>query len=216
MPRSEMLTNLAISLAVVLLLFLASFLILVPGFKPILNEEGVLRKNSQFSPRSGDVISYSHAFGNESETITFVFGRRIISPVNLSHPVFANCTVAAISGSNLTTCISPDGIDWNGNVSISPPFFFFSPWMLAAAENFSWDSRALNSLSREEVGSVSVRYVGKEQFRGRASYVFLVNQSGIFGQGEKKVWVDATERVLLREEGENYSIEIVSGYFLKP
>lgn len=207
------LSTLLISVLLVFAIIAFSYFLFTKNFNPLSIKEETMHKNAAFSPRPGDSIAYNYTYGNESELIIFLFGRKMLSTNNLSNPVFANCTLAAVSGINITTCVGQDGTDGTWNGSLSQPFFFFSPWMLAVSENFSWNARMVNRIDGREIGNYSVKYVATDKFRGRSAYVFLISSWGVFGDYEKKVWVDVRNRVMLKEEGENYSIEIIRAYF---
>lgn len=218
MLKSESSRILAISLAIVLLLFMASMAIFTSGFKPTVLMEQPLSKNAQFSPQPGDAISYFYNGTNESGEISFAFGRQGQQNGNFTVTSYANCTLALLSGANSTTCIGKDGRDGESNESLaSADFMFFSPWMLALSENFSWKAQVLNGITREPLENFSVAYAGREQYLGRDAFVLDVMQEGVFGSVEKRVWVDSKTRILLKEEGKNYTLEITRAWFpLRP
>lgn len=215
MPKSEFTKISALSLLAMALIFAFSFLFFTSGFEPLRADEQKLGKNSGFTMRPGDFLAYELKYGNFSEQTVFLFGRRVADASNLSQVIYANCTLVWISGSNISTCINGDGTDIGGSnqTLFSTEFFFFSPWMLALAENFSWKARMLNSITGWQVESFSARLLRKEDFRGRNAYVLEVNETGPLANITKTVWVDTERRIILKEENENYAVEIIRAPF---
>ncbi len=214
MFKSEPARIFAISILLVLGLFAVSFFLFASGASPVSIHEGKLAKNAQFSMRPGDHLSYEIISGNESEIITFLFGREPFRNATIADLEYADCTKVVIKGTNVSTCISPDGTDIGGNVSLaSQAFFFFSPWMLALSPGFSWDVVIENSLTGAPIESVGVRVLGEEEIFGRSAYLAELRDDGIMGNYTKRMWIDKESRVLLKEEGKDYSIIIAQARF---
>ncbi|VVB97961.1 Uncharacterised protein [uncultured archaeon] len=204
---------LAISFLLVAGLFAFSFLMFTAGFKTSYFTEDKLAKNSEFKLRPGDALAYEFSYLNATGTEAFLFGRQPLAGSNFTNPVYANCTLALLAGDNLSTCIYPDGTDGGGNQSLAGPFFFFSPWMLALSDSFSWKSELRNSITNEPIENFSAAVNGNATFLGRDAYVVDVNESGALGEAAKRLWIDKKTRIVLREEGENYTAEIIRAPF---
>ncbi|MDD5337462.1 MAG: hypothetical protein PHS02_03175 [Candidatus ainarchaeum sp.] len=213
MAKSEMLLIFLASAGLFLALLVFSFLSFTSGFRPTLISEAPLNKSAEFSPMPGDGLAYSYASPDFNGTVVFLFGRKILPSTNLSQRIYANCTLAVIEGLNSSTCINPDGTDGNGNAGLAGGFFFFSPWMLAASENLSWNGSVLNSIDRSELDFLSVAFDKREVYKGRAALVFNLTVRDLFKETRKRVWVDSSERIVLKEESENESMELIQGYF---
>lgn len=204
---------LVISFLIVIGLFALSFLLFTSGFKPSYLTEGALAKNSGFALLPGDSLSYEVSYPDGNGTESFLFGKKQLPSANLSKMAFANCTFVLLVGENLTTCIDSDGRDSEGNQSISPRFFFFSPWMLALSPDFKWSAELRNSITGEAMENFSASAQGNETIFGRNAYIVDVNESGALGNTQKKVWVDMKNRIVLKETGENYSSRIIQAPF---
>lgn len=214
MFKSEWEKLLAVSLLAVLAIFAFSFLFFTAGFKPTYFVEQGLEKNAEFSLRPGDTLVYEAKYNNRTERATFIFGRKALPGSNISRMVYDNCTLAAIQGANASTCIRGDGRDWDSNQTLSSPvFFFFSPWMLALSENFTWNASVRNGINGEPIQDFSARVGGTGSALGRSAYAVLVREEGIFGVWERKMWIDSKSRILLKEEGENYTVTLIQAPF---
>lgn len=203
MEKSELPKIILVSFAIVFALFLGSFFLFTAGFEPTYVVEEPLPKNAAFALLPGDSLSYNLTYLNESAEVTFLFGKTPSS----------NCTLVAVAGENLTTCVSQDGRDGEDNHSLAPGFFFSSPWMLALSANFSWASVLMNTISREPVQSFHARVIGKEIHRGRSAYLVEAQEAGALGDYARKIWIDEKSRIILKEEGENYTIVLTRAHF---
>lgn len=196
MLKSEFGKIFLLSFFIVAVVFALVFFIFTKNFKPIYIHEQLLTKNAEFSIKPGSLLTYESKYKNESEIIVFTFYN-------------ANCTLTKIKGTNFSTCIGLDGRDEEGNISLSLPFFFFAPWMLALSENFSWNAQIYNSMNNEQIGSFSAIVLNMSELKGRRAYVIEINNTNIWGHINKRVWIDEEKRIILREEGANYTIELI-------
>lgn len=207
--KSEFAKITGISFFIVFIIFAFSFIFFTFGFEPIYFEEENLEKNANFSILPGDLLVYEIKYGNQTEKIVFVFGRKILSS-NITKILYDNCTLAMIQSTNFSTCINADGRNGETNYTLFPPvFFFFSPWMLAISENFTWKARVYNNINHELIQNFSATVLGTEKILGRNAYIVMVNESGIFDTRDKKVWIDKDYRILLKEQGKNYSVVLI-------
>ena len=86
----------------------------------------------------------------------------------------------------------------------------FKPWMLATEDHWTWNvsSYIVFEGFEKQVESVNYSVVRKEYYKGREAFVVRIRSS--LGQ-EVWDWVDADKRVLLREIGPGYELELVEG-----
>gem|GEM_PF-5879393 len=64
----------------------------------------------------------------------------------------------------------------------------------------------------KKVLDITYQVVRKDDYRGRQAYVVKISTAD--GQ-DTFFWVDAEKRVLLKEMGDGYSVEIISGLLLE-
>ncbi len=110
------------------------------------------------------------------------------------------------------SCIHADGTDDGGsNATLSNPFLVpFKPWMLAVDKPWSWNTTMSISYGRisEHISSASYKVIRRNTYRGRLAYVVRLESED---SDDVLVWVDKDKRILLKEEGPNYKIELVEG-----
>ncbi len=214
MLKSETSRFFVLSAVILVSLLILSFYVFTAGFRPTYIAEQALNKNSNFTMKPGDHLVYFVKYGNSSETIAFLFGKKPLEVKGLSKITYENCTFVVLRGANISTCIDSDGMDWEGNQSIySQEFFFFSPWMLALSENFSWKAQTLNSITGKPVQQINVSVLGREKTMGREAFVVAMDEIGPFGSVSRKMWVDSERRVILREEGSGYVLTLIQARF---
>lgn len=203
------------SILVIVLILIFSYLIFAVNFKPIYVQEEKLQKNMEFALRPGDILVYKISYQNISKNISFIFGKKIKEISNFSEVIYENCTNVVLYGTNLSTCIKPDGVDINTNTNgslMSPIFFFFSPWMLALSKNFTtWETKTMNTLTNEIIQSSLIVLLGNETIKNRESYVISIKENN--AETERRIWVDKKTRILLKETGQDYTIELVQSPF---
>ncbi|MEW6529101.1 MAG: hypothetical protein AB1391_04380 [Candidatus Micrarchaeota archaeon] len=200
-------------MGLVVALFAFSFFFFTTNFKPIYFNEQPLYKNAHFAPKFGDILTYEYRILNETGNVSFLFKKMILETKNFT-TIYANCTKVVANDLNISTCINDDGTDNESNQSLASPFFFFfAPWMLALNENFSWKSQTVSSINNEILENFSVSYIERTIFLGRDAYVVDVVNKGIFGDFEKKLWIDVKNRFVLKEEGKNYTFTLIRAWF---
>lgn len=190
--------------------FLASLavfivIILLGGmfFKPNLPEgieimEGSLSKNAELRIGPGEVYIYNYNINNTNNTLTFFTGA---AP--------ACVWIQVKEAVNATgTCIDRHGNDRKGsNVSLEVPYIsMFKPWMLAVGSRWEWNTTAIVRIVNEnvELGRARFRMTREERIFGRESYVVEITS----GNEVTIDWIDKERRVLLKEVGRGYVIEI--------
>ncbi len=163
--------------------------------------EAPLEKNTGLQIRGGETYVYSYEAGNQTVNMTFKVGSTNY------------CTVVTYAeGNDVWACINPEGNDRTmANYSLSSPLIiFFRPWMLAVDENWKWSvsmNMAFDDFDRE-IMDIEYRTVRTEEYRGRKAYVVKVESSDGL---TTFIWIDAEKRILLKEIGEMYTVELISG-----
>jgi hypothetical protein len=95
-----------------------------------------------------------------------------------------------------------------GNQSI----LLFSPWMLSASENFSWEVDTVYRSNGMEV-SLPTYFTSKGKQRMAARDAYEIDISDTTGSAPSRFFVDAEKRVLLYAEMGNVTIRMVSAPF---
>ncbi len=94
-----------------------------------------------------------------------------------------------------------------GNQSI----LLFSPWMLAASDNFSWQVQTTISTGTANINMpINFKSLGIKQLAGRQAYEISV-QSDF--SPPLKYYIDSEKRVLLYADFGNASVKLVSAPF---
>lgn len=109
-------------------------------------------------------------------------------------------------------CIKSDGTDeYQSNMTLAhPQVTFFKPWMLALEQDWDWKVEYFDKHSGKKILEYEFKVVGEEEIYGRDSYVVELS-----GPGETVFieWIDKEKRVLLKETGGLYEMEIVEAPF---
>ncbi len=109
------------------------------------------------------------------------------------------------------SCINMDGNDEKGsNLTLESGVFFFKPWMLAVKEGWEWRVEWKTLFTNEVLDWVEFETIGSEKIFGRDAYKVRVK----FAYGESIKWIDKKKRVLLKDTGLNYVIELINGPFV--
>ena len=193
-----------ISLGVFLAILIFGSMFFQPSFsKKIEIWEGPLIKNSELMLVPGEVYVYTYSANNTKNNLTF-----IIRNGN-------GCTFIQVKESvNATgSCINKYGNDRSGNnVSLDPPYIIiFKPWMLAVSSDWQWNAKMLVNVGDNELilNNASFSANGDYPVFGRQSYAVQI----LTNSEKVTVWVDKEKRVLLREKGGDYEIDLVSAPF---
>lgn len=191
-----------ISLLIFLGIMLFSALELKPQFdhSKLIVEEGQLSKNTRLKIGSGERYAYTYNFRNTSFNMTYAIVDGGV------------CTFIQLLESNDYTCIDEFGNDKEGlNSSYSmPSIVLLKPWMLAVEENWRWDvtSYLVFGDLKKKGKTLDYEFMRKEIYKGREAYVIRMSDS----EGDEVwYWVDAEKRIMLRELGPNYEMELISG-----
>jgi hypothetical protein len=191
-----------ISLGIFIVIMLFSGLI----FKPSLDNSGFSIRESELNKTvdlqliPGDSYYYTYKVGNESANLTYAV---------MNGP---NCTMIILVESQEAICLNKQG---NDRTKMNSTFnatgmILFKPWMLALKEGWSWNITTYARIDTYEKLLESTYYsvVRIEEYKGRQVYV--VRMSGEEGDFVWQ-WIDSEKRILVREIGPSYEVELVKG-----
>lgn len=149
----------------------------------------------------GEVYTYSIVQINETE----------IASANISYQIdYGEDCIILSSEEGENSCINMDGNDESGsNLTLKSGIFFFKPWMLAVKEGWEWRVEWRSMFTDEILDWVEFKTIGSEKIFGRDAYKVHVK----FSYGESTKWIDKKKRVLLKDSGVNYEIELINGPF---
>lgn len=172
--------------------------------------EGNLTKNSALALSQGEEYLYSLESPDGVQQVAYAIG---------SEPTCPGVMVAEQSGEkSQTICILKNGmlsgpaggaINSNfGNQSI----LLFSPWMLAASENFSWKVDTVYSAKGVEM-TIPTRFESKgmQAMAGREAYEIDVGDES--GAPPARFFIDSEKRVLLYADLGNVTVKMVGAPF---
>jgi len=169
--------------------------------------EGALDKNMQLAILPGENYAYS---------INSPDGAQGIAYAARSSPSCAGVLVAEKSGNaGQEVCILKNGLLSGGSANTNygnQSILLFSPWMLAASENFSWRVDAVYSSNGIEM-SIPTYFMskGKAQLAGREAYEIDVGDSP--ANSSARFFIDSQKRVLLYADLGNVTVRMASAPF---
>ncbi len=197
-----------ITIAILLVIMLISSFRIWPMIKQeklLIIKEGVLEKISSHQLSTGESYAYNYSSENESVTVHYGLVQR------------SGClefTVSEIKN-NGTSCIKADGTDSGGsNLTLNNQFiYFFRPWMLAVKPGWNWNVDIYTNITTvSKLSSFKFYFAGETSYRGREA--FIVKQTEDNSNNEATMLIDKEKRILLKEEGNGYQVEIIYGPFL--
>ncbi|MFH1285001.1 MAG: hypothetical protein ABIH99_00285 [Candidatus Micrarchaeota archaeon] len=224
--RSEIGNTLLISIAVVILFFLAIFIFVKPSFPSaeFATSQTPLVPVSQLLISSGE--HYSYTFKSANETSNFSF--QVISDKGncmqikaiyfLETPARVDACLNKSNGVALNALLTyENNTAPAGNWSAE----FAQPWMLAVTENWSWQvnsSLLVPNWGVEQKEVTTFKFVGEEVIKGREAYkvhllVQFLDSSIESGRIESDYWIDKETRVLLLVKSDMSSMELTSAPF---
>ncbi len=164
-------------------------------------KEEPIQKNTKLQIQHGDEYVYSYIMNNnQSINITYVVIKE------------SNCTRIFIDESvnNTNICVDEWGVDDTGSNATfkDPSFLLFKPWMLALHDAWKWNNSMYMKLGDMEshIADNSLRVMRTEEYMNRTAYVVELSTS----TGSKEYqWVDAEKRIMLKNLGEGYQVELV-------
>lgn len=167
-------------------------------------KEGALEKIGPHQLSTGESYSYNYSSGNDSVTVHYGLIQR------------SGCLEFIVSEikNNGTSCIKADGTDSGGsNLTLNNQFiYFFRPWMLAVKPGWSWNVDIYTNITTEsKISGFEFYFAGETTYRGRET--FIVKQKEDSSNNEATMLIDKEKKILLKEEGNGYQVEIISGPF---
>lgn len=164
-------------------------------------QEGPLNK-SELRLAAGETYVYEYNVGKQAVNITF------------SLRTSGNClqVVMAEMKNIPLPCIDNDGTDASkSNVTLANPMvFFFKPWMLALTDGWDWEVITYSGLGGREIDRFEFKEVGMETYANRSVYLVQgkINDTVIVTYK-----IDKEKRIVLAENGEDYSIKLITAPF---
>ncbi|MEK6981352.1 MAG: hypothetical protein AABX38_00340 [Candidatus Micrarchaeota archaeon] len=197
---------------IVFVLMISASVYLFPAQKIVQSNsvrEAPLVKNTKFALLDGEryVYLYNVSASNNSFIILYNIKKGI------------NCTAIEIQGTLNRTfaCVDQFGNDRTyNNYTLKDQFFYvFAPWMLAIDNTWNWSVESEYSLAMGSVITNRIDLIseGNDTTLGRSAYRIRLE----LGQGKTRQtfyrWIDQEKRVLLRETGPGYKIDLVQAPF---
>ena len=171
--------------------------------------EGSLVKNSALALSDGDRFLYSLDSPDGSEEVAYAVGKspQCAGVVVAEQTAQSSQSICVLQNGMLSDA-EPDSGSNFGNRSI----LLFSPWMLAASDNFSWNVSTVYSSGGIEMAiSTAFASRGKKQMAGREAYEIDVGSEG--GSVPARFYIDSAKRVLLYADMGNVTARLVSAPF---
>jgi hypothetical protein len=189
-----------LALLVVILIFASQTLQPQLGNPQFTTTEGKLVKNAQLGIEPGESYTYLYSVGNTS--------------VNLTYAVFEGpgCNLVSLAEGHAMVCLDSQGNDAGGqNTSyLVPAVILMKPWMLAVADGWTWNASTYIVYQGlvKHVSDANYTELRREYFKGREAYVVRISSTNADPVWD---WVDSEKRVLLREIGTDYEINMTNG-----
>ena len=172
--------------------------------------EGSLEKNSALALLPGE--DYLYELGSPGGAMEVSYAVR-------SSPSCAGVMVTEAAGQeSQSVCILKNGMlagsaggAANANFG-NQSMLLFSPWMLAASENFSWSVNSVYSAHGAEM-IITTRFEskGKQQIAGREAYEIDVDDGA--GAAPARFFIDSGKRVLLYADLGNVTVKMAKAPF---
>jgi len=172
--------------------------------------EGSLEKNSALALLPGEKYLY---------TLESPEGAMEVAYAISSSPSCAGVLVTEAAGQeSQAMCILKNGMlsDQTGKAANAnfgnQSILLFSPWMLAASENFSWNVDSIYSAQGVEM-VITTRFAskGKQQLAGREAYEIEIGDSS--SSAPARFFIDSEKRVLLFADLGNMTVKMASAPF---
>lgn len=172
--------------------------------------EEMLNKNAELAIRPGEWYVYEYNLSNSNISLAIEFQTKIGQ----------NCVGIELKNTQNRTavCLKKDGTDkLQSNLTLSEPaIFMFRPWMLALDDNWEWDIKTAVSASGTKIKEefIKFRVTESDNVSGRTAYKVEMSDA----EGSEAIvttWVDKEKRVILKEMGPGYEINLVSADWLE-
>ena len=190
-------------------------------------EEAPLAKNAALSLLAGEQYAYSLSMGNQSAAVYYSVSKSPSCAGTLlterdGNPIRAESSNGSLfapqkEDATRELCLSQTGNLIGGEKS---DFLFgngstvlFSPWMLAASENFSWKVEQVFTAGTMEI-SFPTYFTSKglKKIAGRDAFAIGIT-SDEPGASATTMYIDSEKRVLLSAEISNVTIRLVQAPF---
>jgi hypothetical protein len=167
-------------------------------------KEAALEKIVSLQIEKGETYAYLFTSGNESTTLHYAMVQK------------SGCVEIVVSEikNNGTACLKKDGTDASGsNLTLRDSFaYLFKPWMLAVKPGWTWNAGIYTNITSEaKIGGFSFYEAGETVYKGREAFIVKQKEDG--SKAGIILIIDKEKRILLKEEGPDYSVEIISGPF---
>jgi len=171
--------------------------------------EGALDKNARLAILPGENYAYTLEAPEGTEQIAYA--------VRSSQGCAGVAVAEASKQGGQLVCILEDGMLMGGGEGSNLNYgnrsiLLFSPWMLAASENFSWRVDAIYSSGGLEA-SIPIYFVskGKRQVAGRGAYEIDIGDTPT--NASTRFFIDSEKRVLLYADMGNVTARLTSAPF---
>ncbi|VVC01279.1 Uncharacterised protein [uncultured archaeon] len=202
---------LIISIAAVALFTAFVFLTTPSPTAQVAAREAPLHKNAQLALVPGEQYAYTISMGNQSQWLYYSASKSDSCPGTLlTEKQGAQTRDICLSGAGVMIGNGSTGSNVTfGNSST----LLFSPWMLAASENFSWEVATLFSAGSTQISFPTYfNSQGRATVAGREAYPISISADAAIVP--TVVWnIDAQKRVLLSADMENLTIRLVKAPF---
>lgn len=171
--------------------------------------EGQLSKNAPLALLSGERYSYDISAAGKTERLQYDV---LKSPSCKGMQVSESTNEGQQNSVCITRSGNLEGDQFQLNFSLgNQSILLFSPWMLAASDNFIWQVQTTISTGTADINMpIIFKSLGKKQLAGRQAYEISV-QSEL--SPPLKYYVDSEKRVLLLADFGNASAKLVSAPF---
>ena len=172
--------------------------------------EGALSKNSAFALSPGEKYLYNLESPEGVQQVAYAVG---------SAPSCAGVVVAETAGqASQSVCILKNGmLPGAGGEAANANFgnqsiLLFSPWMLAASENFTWNVDNVFSAQGVQM-TITTHFAskGRQQLAGREAYEIEIGDTS--SAQPAHFFIDAEKRVLLYANLGNVTVRMASAPF---
>jgi len=172
--------------------------------------EGSLAKNSALALSPGEKYTYVLESPDGAQQAAYAIGLEpSCAGVAVSETVGQESQAICILKNGMLSDHAGEEVNSNfGNRSI----LLFSPWMLAASENFSWDVDNIYSAQGVTM-TITTHFAskGKAALAGRESYEIEVGDSS--GAPPARFFIDSEKRVLLYADLGNVTVRMIGAPF---
>ncbi len=199
-------------MAIISIVVLVAIIIISGSFRPPVSEgfvfrEAPLAKVSALLIQPNEGYVYLYTINNTNNTLTFLTRQG------------PTCVfIQVLEAVNQTgTCLKTDGTDQDeSNVTLRVSYIsLFKPWMLAVHDDWKWNVTmgVLISDQFTPVKTFLYQTLASELVFGRESYVVRISGTDDNESQEVVMWIDKEKRIILKEKGPQYEVNLIKGPF---